>query len=450
MSGRERNDEWVGFYEDAGRWPPFLVGPFPRTHVPFQEWTGLGDVAWPIVSRFGDDDYLWYHASVKAAAWKVFDEHVLQMDGVYVLPFWCLCDGRKEEKEGDGKLRHHRHMILVVRKGVDVHAKWKRRVEKVGKLGQVKFLKPILSSEHLRNALYYVSTPKARCDGTICYLPHDNTGSHYWINRPICPHAKVAMAILVEGGLEEYLRELGRNRNPFHWFELVDKRGADLVVPLKHLGIGISGCPAPIKKGMQPWRMAKTTDEGVDEIPRVHLYGDAILLLEENKKLLDLSDDEWYEHQCRLGNCFLEAVHEELFVLGACQKGRVKDMLRVKDRCDADRLEELSVMRKAWDDEFEALTREKEAMENRTREATTREIVEAMANRMRQESEWIKREVVEAMNAERVAMRNQTQEEIANRTREELRRVEAIVQNVMAKMLVRETSKVNIYVAGDY
>ncbi|KAG8173233.1 hypothetical protein JTE90_023707 [Oedothorax gibbosus] len=340
---RPRVKRWGSFYREVGEYPPFLMGPFPAIHVSFSETSGLGDVMWPIVQAFLAKTYTWYHVSLRAAVWKEFEMYILSKKGVYVLPYWALCDGAKNRHAHPlSSIRHHRHMIMVTEKWVSLEGDWKARLKIPNTPQGAKLKIRILNIEHLINALFYVSQPHAKCDGYADRMRDDKSGSsHYYLNRPLYPHAKLAMHMLFSGGLQFYVDKRSKQRSTRRWFKDVRGKGNSSFVKVSRLGIPLEGCVLPWSAEWEFSHMMRITEKNRPDAPYVWLYQkDQVMVLRSCPALKDMPYSDWYVHQMNRRNCFLNSIQDEEYVLGKRHLMVVNDMRWLKQEMKSEFEEE--------------------------------------------------------------------------------------------------------------
>ncbi|KAG8173013.1 hypothetical protein JTE90_008251 [Oedothorax gibbosus] len=345
LSGRSRVKQWGSFYREVGQEPPFLKGPFPAAHVSFSEASGLGDVMWPIVHQFLQKTHTWYHVSIRVAVWKEFEIHILRKKGVYVLPYWTLCDGSKQRSRSPvpASTRHHRHMVLVLEKSVNIDREWRTLLKMPNKAAKLKLC--VDTIDHLINTLFYVSNPHAQCDGHVETLCDEGGQSHYYLNRRLYPHAKLAMHMLYRGGLQSYVDVRGKPRSARGWYQVVRGKGANRHVPVGMLQIPLEGCALPFSAHLEPSHVM-WTDVPPEDVPYVWLYQrDQVMVLRSNPALGDLRFADWYMHQMNRRNCFLNAVHDDKYMLGLRHRKSVNDMQWVRQEMTSQFEEEKKQMR---------------------------------------------------------------------------------------------------------
>ncbi|KAG8173014.1 hypothetical protein JTE90_008252 [Oedothorax gibbosus] len=334
LLGRSRVKQWGSFYREVGLEPPFLRGPFPAAHVSFSEVSGLGDVMWPIVHQFLQNTYTWYHVSVRAAVWKEFEIHILQKKGVYVLPYWTLCDGLRERSKSPvpAATQHHRHMVLVLEKSVNIDREWRTFLKMPNKAAKLKVR--VDTIDHLINTLFYVSNPHAQCDGHVATWRDDESvgQSHYNMNRRLYPHAKLAMHMLYRGGLQSYVDQRGKPRSARGWYQDVRGKGENRYIPVEMLRIPLEGCVLPFATHLEPSHVVLvTSDAPPEDVPYVWMYQrDQVMVLRSNPSLVDLPFNDWYLYQMNRRNCFLNVIHGEKYELGLSHRKSVNDMLWVR------------------------------------------------------------------------------------------------------------------------
>ncbi|GBM91831.1 hypothetical protein AVEN_15708-1 [Araneus ventricosus] len=174
LLGRELNPEWkrVGFYDSVLERPSWWNG-----SIPFSEECGLGTDTSGIFERFGE--FQFYHVEIKIYAFSNFVKELKKVQqNLAVLPFWCLCDT-------------DRYMILAVKKNFVKRFKSIWQIRPRNQISDGKRLKKINEPHQLAAAIYYIGQSNV---------------NHYWINRPVYPHAELAMCTLFPEGFKKMYR----------------------------------------------------------------------------------------------------------------------------------------------------------------------------------------------------------------------------------------------------
>lgn len=293
------------FYEKMGDESLFTKKRYPD-HVVFNENSGLGSWAFAIFRLFREMDF--YHLMVKQIVWDRFEKEMTRFKGIHFTPCWCLCDGRKD---GETEGFHHRHAIVAVdRKSVrSFQTLWSSPKIKTGTGEKVKLMKKITTLQHLTNAVFYVGNDRGHCEGNL-NLNRQGEGSHYWINAPLYPHAKLALSSLWRGGMDKFLTVMLNRVSPWKWYKNVEvnARGEwTNKVQVRWLDIDIKRCYLPFASFVKPGETIEYKDLPPNR-PFIHLFGDRVLALDVDVDWARLSYDEWVDHQLRAGNSFLGAI----------------------------------------------------------------------------------------------------------------------------------------------
>lgn len=321
MQGRVRlSTVGSSFYKPFGNQQMFRKRDGSR-HVVFTESSGLGLFAHNVFRYFLSGKYKFFHIMVRAVLWDQFDAayrggDLLSPAVLHVLPYGCLCDKSHKFPKKDPLKGHHRHLLIMMdaRQEKQFAKEWKA-LTLPGKTGRNKLRICIKDAKHLMNVVWYVSNPSASCAG-----PNEK-GSHYWIERKLYPHAKIAMAALWKEGHQTLLTEMLLNRAPDRFHEHIrdGKR-----VQLKYVKLKESNCPIPFADGY-----VLVDDTGRKDRPTVYMHGTR-MQLEFRLDPPSVMEKGWFEFQKSCKNVMWNAVLEEDYMLEHHQ---------VRAHCCARRLE---------------------------------------------------------------------------------------------------------------
>ena len=141
---------------------------------------------------FQSDQYKFYHIMVQRDLWDTFSQIARNEKEIIFLPYWCLCNG--------GSMGIHRHMMICVRKMFNTKAFF-RQFRSSKRQFTTKFVN---DDNYFMNAIHYVSNKSSICQKIDLDSPKTTTtrgNCHYYINKPIMPHSRMMMALLLNNGL---------------------------------------------------------------------------------------------------------------------------------------------------------------------------------------------------------------------------------------------------------
>jgi hypothetical protein len=331
IAGRKINPQWKYFYESFCDDSIFNLD-HGDEHVMFTENSGLGSIMYDIFQKFNSKEYLFFHIMIRAIVYDKFIESV-HKSKLFALPYQCLCDGFK----GDQGLKdeseiHHKHMIIFVKTDYNIEFSyiWRNTIKnKEG--GKSKFKKPITTHHYLMNAIYYVSSKFAKCDGSIANMDLSETtqtgGSHYFINRELYFHAKLAIACLYQNGHQDLLNDYAKSKNvePFH--EHVERFNNRWRVQIKHLNLKTKKCIIPFEKN---YILERSNVYNFNK-PHIYIFGVDFQL---NIKLLDMNFESWYNYQLKTGNAFLDLIMCHYYILNRNQAKVMNQLVTVNKKWD--------------------------------------------------------------------------------------------------------------------
>ena len=314
MDGHVKNPEWKHFYEPFYDESHFNLNHGAK-HVKFTKESGLGSVMYDIFKKFNSNKYFFYHVMVRA---KIYDKFLELIDKtkVYGLPYQCLCASGHGDEEA---LQHHKHIILMVEKDYDIGNVWRKI--KMGDGVKIKLKKQITTLHHLMNVIFYVSSPYATCDGSVNKIKTTSVvGSHYWINRQLYHHAKIAMGCLFLDGHKYLIDDSAKNKNVEPFYQHVRRFDRKWHIEIQHLNLKPRKCIIPFEK---PYEL---TSPFLYTGPLVYIY-DSVMELAPNDELLNMDFESWYSYQLENDNIFLDSILSKLHPL---QLNQVKTMNQLK------------------------------------------------------------------------------------------------------------------------
>ena len=320
MDEHVKNPEWKHFYEPFYDESHFNLD-HGAEHVKFTEESGLGSIIYDIFKKFNSNEYFFYHIMVRA---KVYDKFLQLIDKtkVFGLPYQCLC----VSGHGEDEFQHHKHMIIVLKKDYDAEFSNIWRKVKVGDGEKYKLKKRITTLHYLMNVIFYVSTPYATCDGSVRYIiTTTKVGSHYWINRQLCDHAKIAIGCLYKEGHKDVIDDFNKAKSvePFHQY--AQKIQRIWHVEIQHVNAQPRNCIIPFKRPYQLFQ------PGYSTVPQVYIYGELMELVNDNK-LLNMEFDEWYQFHLKNNNAFLDSILDKQYKLQLNQVKTMNQLVKVNKR----------------------------------------------------------------------------------------------------------------------
>ncbi|GBN37275.1 hypothetical protein AVEN_217515-1, partial [Araneus ventricosus] len=323
--GREPVNAWKrsGFYDPIFRKPSWWSDP---DAIPLNYDSGLGPDTADMFKRF--KEFQWYHVSVKAFAFPYFKNDLAPMEDHFaVLPYECLCDGLETQHESEQ--RHHRHMILAVKRNCV------KRFQKIWSIkirspdhrnNRGKVLKKIRDAHHLAATIHYVGQRRSTCDGKHLNETCEGQCSHYWLNRPVYPHGILGMCTLYPGGLQEYVLVRNRSKLVLPWKDIAELNSQHkYAVPISALNLPIQYCVVPVRHDLQPWAILEQSQE---EYPfKLWMYEtEKCLVFKLNPELQNLPKDEWYRTHAEGGNCFCASIVHNWYELTFSQQKTMRQL----------------------------------------------------------------------------------------------------------------------------
>jgi hypothetical protein len=208
----------------------------------------------------GESKYRFYHVSIRYYGWLAFLKRIETMEGVYFLPYWCLCNGGY----ADTHIKVHRHIIIVVKNNSigSVSGRLKGTNSKLKGPCSTSF--EIKEYSHLMNAIRYACNDRSQCrfkkDKDIALVDDDDEedatykrnggssgSSHFYMHLRVIPCVLLTMGFMARNSLQslcnikhasakvtDTLRYIGGIANKSH----VQLRDLNMqlnhVIPLKH------------------------------------------------------------------------------------------------------------------------------------------------------------------------------------------------------------------------
>lgn len=256
----------------------------------------------------------WLHVMVKGLLLQTLVESLNEDSGCSrVLQFSCWCDGGPHQ---DPLYNQHRHLIVVAPKDHFQNNVWPNVRLGTHPLPHfaAKRYKTIVSSMHLVNVLSYVSHPESTCKFVAdsekrhrARPPADSRKNHFYLYKTLPEHFLLPLAMQWEGGLyqlmyQEQFQNVSLHRVVKHPFE---RNGGLWRQKLKDFYGFERGGVLPVAR-----RFIATREQTTFHL---HLMSGRKLYFRSSRKHKKLPPSVWLQKQVEGGNCFYEAVEEELW-----------------------------------------------------------------------------------------------------------------------------------------
>ncbi|GBN33681.1 hypothetical protein AVEN_162353-1 [Araneus ventricosus] len=190
-------------------------------------------------------------------------------------------------------------MILAVKKNFVKRFKSIWQIRPRSQVSDGKRLKKINEPHHLVAAIYYIGQYNV---------------NHYWINRPVYPHAELAVCTLFLEDLKKCIDYQNQKKNVSEWLNVarIDEFG-NYYFPFSEICIPVTNCVIRLRRDMEFSNDNEETNSSL-----WWYYDDEKMYLKTNPELNDLSKDDWFFHQKRTGNCLFEVLINRMYKLTEC------------------------------------------------------------------------------------------------------------------------------------